>query len=467
MRSQELKEVGVILKELKESTTFAMSRGGRELFHTNFLAYILDLNQSTLSELKSNYVKTVKKNIIKSLFSEDSITHDVITFREKSNLDLVVIPNIKDLLDRNNEGFEVVVIEAKLKAIPTDEQLENYNEKLSKGIVFDLDDADVMEIERLNSKKQPTKTKYKISKLEVKLDAPYSSNGYLQLKDDNYKRNEKAKTIKVKIKRYLLAPASTFSEINDDLNWNLLNWSEFLQNVIPDNELTTDNHLISSLVADYKKSTANILELSEYAVNQTRTFISGSINSTDFFKFSINRSDFKNIRLHDLVGKVSYHHLRLSLHADIKKDTRLDLNKLPSGFELDSYIFYSRSIPGLGIQFKCRLDDKISVRIGVQLQGNQFRHFIEREGLDDCLPELSECAKLVDEWMRSGGASLDAAYGVFNEKRFLHLTTILTGNIGYDELKTMIIHSLNGALGQIQCKNEIGFAHKLKGVSKN
>ena len=36
------KKISDILKNLKESSTFNMSRGGRELFHTNFLAFILD-----------------------------------------------------------------------------------------------------------------------------------------------------------------------------------------------------------------------------------------------------------------------------------------------------------------------------------------------------------------------------------------------------------------------------------------
>ena len=73
------------LADLRKSPTFAMSLGAKELFHTNFLAYLLE-NQS--EDKKLQCIQSKLKNL---LFGHDGIGR-VITWREKYSLDLVIMP---------------------------------------------------------------------------------------------------------------------------------------------------------------------------------------------------------------------------------------------------------------------------------------------------------------------------------------------------------------------------------------
>ena len=62
-------KVSNLLSKLKESPTFAMSRGGRELFHTNFIAFILDIEDLADETSDNRYAVKVKRKIIESLFN--------------------------------------------------------------------------------------------------------------------------------------------------------------------------------------------------------------------------------------------------------------------------------------------------------------------------------------------------------------------------------------------------------------
>ena len=128
------------LADLRKSPTFAMSLGAKELFHTNFLAYLLE-NQS--EDKKLQCIQSKLKNL---LFGHDGIGR-VITWREKYSLDLVIMP--APVIKKNELGLDVkgpestkaltiaVVIEVKLKSIPTLQQLDEYDLKLSSGITFE------------------------------------------------------------------------------------------------------------------------------------------------------------------------------------------------------------------------------------------------------------------------------------------------------------------------------------------
>lgn len=97
------------LMQINQSPTFAMSLGAKELFHTNFLAYILETNNKEFEKSQTSLIK---------LFTDES-SGSVSVFREKNHLDLIV----------SHEKIDVY-IEAKLKSLPSNCQLDLYNKTI-------------------------------------------------------------------------------------------------------------------------------------------------------------------------------------------------------------------------------------------------------------------------------------------------------------------------------------------------
>jgi hypothetical protein len=116
------------LSSLKKSPMFQLSLSSKELFHSNFLAWLgidADLRQVFKSlmiglGIKEAFVKSWKDNFE--------------VLREKDHLDLIVkARDISD--DQSNYNKQTtldswyVVIENKIKSIPNDKQLESYSTK--------------------------------------------------------------------------------------------------------------------------------------------------------------------------------------------------------------------------------------------------------------------------------------------------------------------------------------------------
>ena len=102
------------LAGLKNNPVFAMSLGSKELFHSNFLAFIF-MHKSAGNLRKWLYAKAVEE-------TDKTIEFDI-CFREKSNFDLLF--KIK-----GEEKF--ILIENKFKSLPDSEQLKKYSEKLQE-----------------------------------------------------------------------------------------------------------------------------------------------------------------------------------------------------------------------------------------------------------------------------------------------------------------------------------------------
>lgn len=100
---------------LRKNPLFAMSLSNKELFHSNFLAWIL---------LDVDLTKICIKFREKLGINSKSKINDV--DREKSNFDLLIH------CEKNENEF--VLIENKFKSVPSIEQLEKYTEKLKGKI---------------------------------------------------------------------------------------------------------------------------------------------------------------------------------------------------------------------------------------------------------------------------------------------------------------------------------------------
>lgn len=114
-------------KYLKESPMFHFSLHAKELFHSNFLAWL-----GNDAELRPVFKAVMEGLGIDKAFV-DSWGDDFEVLREKDNFDLVVKATDKFQDDKHSEsGKWYVVIENKVKSIPTDRQIEEYTKKLKE-----------------------------------------------------------------------------------------------------------------------------------------------------------------------------------------------------------------------------------------------------------------------------------------------------------------------------------------------
>lgn len=96
------------IEELKKSVMFNLSLSSKELFHSNFINWLIEINKEGMNELFKNLLG--KEIIIKT------------SKREKDNFDLFI----------PCEDNTSIVIENKFKSIVTKKQLEEYNLKFKK-----------------------------------------------------------------------------------------------------------------------------------------------------------------------------------------------------------------------------------------------------------------------------------------------------------------------------------------------
>lgn len=110
------------LEELYKNPMFRISLGSKELFHSNFLAFIWDCDKQAFLNMIYHLLPEGKKINVSELLGKEGLT----IYREKENLDLCIChtENNKDCID--------IVIENKVKSIPYIEQLDEYRQTAAK-----------------------------------------------------------------------------------------------------------------------------------------------------------------------------------------------------------------------------------------------------------------------------------------------------------------------------------------------
>ena len=109
------------LKELNENPMFRMSLGSKELFHSNFLAFLWDCDKTHFLNMLNQLLPCDKQIDVNLLLKKELTLH-----REKDNLDLCICHtgNKKEYID--------IIIENKVKSIPYKEQLDKYQQTANK-----------------------------------------------------------------------------------------------------------------------------------------------------------------------------------------------------------------------------------------------------------------------------------------------------------------------------------------------
>lgn len=112
--------IDVLLIELNKNPMFHLSLGSKELFHSNFLAFLWDQNPKAFLELLNDLC--LNSINVADLLNKKELTLD----REKENFDICI---------HHKEGKKEIydiIIENKVKSIPYKEQLEDYEDKVRK-----------------------------------------------------------------------------------------------------------------------------------------------------------------------------------------------------------------------------------------------------------------------------------------------------------------------------------------------
>jgi len=106
------------IEKLKTSPMFCLSLSSKELFHSNFWAWLFDLKNT---ESVKGY------EFIRVFFPDFPDTHEYTVYREKDNMDIQI-----ELNQPNDHDIDLYVIENKIKSYPDPEQLESYSNKIKK-----------------------------------------------------------------------------------------------------------------------------------------------------------------------------------------------------------------------------------------------------------------------------------------------------------------------------------------------
>ena len=110
------------LEWLHQNPMFRISLGSKELFHSNFLAFLWDCDKQAFLNMIYHLILEGKKINVSELLGKEGLT----IYREKENFDLCICHT------ENNKECIDIVIENKVKSIPYIKQLDEYRQTAAK-----------------------------------------------------------------------------------------------------------------------------------------------------------------------------------------------------------------------------------------------------------------------------------------------------------------------------------------------
>lgn len=370
-------------KKLKRNPVFNMSLSGKEIFHSNVLAWLL-------LETDDNDEATATAKALTKLFPPKDLKADekaeekyrVLTvFREKNDFDLLVlyleeddykkfkearknVPddakiNIEDTSDEikfDSDKKDVlktqmdflakckfVVIENKFKAIPDSEQLVRYYFEIC-------------------GYKKNTKNEWHNNKNINLVNIAY--NGKIQINEDNttcyllapqealelFRNNSKKYTNKKIFDYKYKEKDKTQTKKNETLivEWSFVSYDDLIKEIIPEGQN-------KEILERYLAFTKQMLELSKEAVNVE--------NSTKVYDFEDKVKLLKSIRIHDFYEKLWFS----AVLAKINEKLSDEINSK----KLNTSVGYSN---GMGmLNFMYTFEKFPEARFGIEIQAKQLR----------------------------------------------------------------------------------------------
>ena len=316
-----------MIKELKNSPLYAMSLGGRELYHSNFWAWLMEYGEKNKNNSKGNpFLKTFLGD---EYYTKEYYTKTPMIEREKEHRDVTITFDNKD----------VFVIENKLKSIATLQQLERY--KNSVEFVLDKDG---------NIKTHKTKKK----------------NGQKIETDRSFKHG-------------ILTGISEDIDLPKDCGWRFLSYAEIcgeLRKICKKMNASNDKERYIKLVLEkYIESTEKISEIISKIVPTDIT----TWNMEEIDKLSYDKTDnsadgqrpkLSDIRMDDLCKKKWANEFAKRLRENLSLDTKVN------EYELKIASGFTNKQPLVEVFYRKEKDDLI----GIQIQGTQYRRCFSKSG---------------------------------------------------------------------------------------
>lgn len=348
--------------ELSKNITFNMSLGSKELFHSNLLAYIIGLAELTpYSEyIKNNLISQLLRGNKKGVSVAD--IESTYVWRESKNFDLLVVHRLKSSGD-----YVATIVELKIKALPSKNQVDKYSEKLNQGIEFFHEQSN----EYFSYKKSSKKFK------------------------DNKICNEISS-----INCVLVSPDG-----DSIADWGGLSLADLIDDSFDRNTYPL-NGVNDLMIESYASHLSGLVGILAEAKENVDDFLKNKITIGDLDKYI---KSFSQIKLHDLVGKFIYYKISAEMVCELSDASEID------GIEAEP--FMSRSTAGLSLKIKMHDD----VLLGLQIQNGQFRRLIESKATNAELKKLA--ISISDSWWpeKSGyHPSIKDKFCKFNENKFLY-----------------------------------------------
>ncbi|TWO62677.1 hypothetical protein FN976_28650 [Caenimonas sedimenti] len=377
-----------ILNKLRGSTTFAMSRGAKELFHTNFLSHVLDAEAEDGND--KLVLDQTRRALLNLLFGHDRFDR-VLTWREQSNLDLVILPEPRvEGANRylgpiafqapekgaHSDDACVAVVEAKLKSVPTGKQLIKYDQKLIKGLKLEFDDPS-----------PPNALGEDPARPEEDAGIPWQSVNMKALADNDAvvvsakEQKQEVARVQAPVRRILLG----WTHGGREGSWNKIGWGELVK-CFPEKGDATGGLLVQ-LLRDYRESTSALVALAEATLLAVNEFSTGHSDLSAMHTV-LMREEFRRMRIHDLVGKLAFSELANTLRtavteqwgeAEVDRPVPAELGEFTPTLNWEA--FMTRATPGLTVSWQISRPamgslEPRTVEIGVQLQRCEYRHFV-------------------------------------------------------------------------------------------
>lgn len=365
-----------VLGRLRTSATFAMSLGSKELFHTNFLAFLLESQDTALSPLQEG---------LRALFGCPRSAGEeswCFVFRELHKLDLVVVPVKKRAVNDKVDGLDdaemdyepsgspCAVIEAKVKALPTVEQLQDYNKLLRRSAKYTWEDS-------------AGKRNGAVICSVMADGRPHASLRLLTVDGQSLTDPER-----------------------DKWHWEPVDWKHVADQIdayVSSPAAAQLGARVREVIADYGDSLCQVISIVSLTRKHYRD--SGARSYERFLHDILRFPELKASRLVDLVGKRAY--------AEWLADIRIAIGaESVSAGRLNGEAFLTRGTPGLLVEWHFRTNGTpkdAALRIGVQVQGHSYRHFFAVNPKWSGLEQFAARDFPFDEWFCGPIATLPGA----------------------------------------------------------
>lgn len=326
--------------ELQKSPMFQLSLASKELFHSNFLAWIGSWDYGEEKKRGKNHpFRQLMQELGASHALDDSWGTQWYVAREYRNFDLCVLSRMPDEFqeekDQENDEEEgnnpkndvrvLLVLENKVKSIPNIEQLQEYQEKVL-DINFDIVKG---KIDRLQYKWQLSDKDDSDETREGKRKASY---GYQDKKKyASNMRKVALNKMKEHVDFLLLSMSEDFPDmasIKDDTIWRRINYNTYLSAL----KGLSAKGINNSILEDYCKQLGLLLELHEEWTDDDkflkRKFLYFEKKDNNQRSYRFDYLDLKQLRIHDLFQKQRYAKMCLILKnkiSNVVKKERLNL----------------------------------------------------------------------------------------------------------------------------------------------